>query len=59
MPLYPFQCTKVECGIEEERVCKYSEIENQVCTQCGSPLVKILSAPNSFKFKGVKGSVSM
>lgn len=57
MPLYNFVCK--ECKKEIERVCRYSEITAQECKECGGELEKSLSAPNTFKFTGVKGSVTM
>ena len=57
MPLYEFKC--MACLKIEEKICKYSEIESQVCSSCGSPLHKNVSATDNFKFNGVKATSSM
>lgn len=57
MPLYDFDCKT--CDKVVEKICKYSEIEQQVCPNCGAKLQFRKSAPASFKFNGVKGSNTM
>lgn len=57
MPLYDFECKA--CDKVVEKICKYSEIEQQVCPNCGAKLHFMKSAPAGFKFNGVKGSNTM
>lgn len=57
MPLYEFDCK--ECDEVVERICRYSEIENQVCPNCGAKVQKRVSATENVKFNGVKGSHTM
>lgn len=57
MPLYEFDCKT--CDKVVERICRYSEIKDQVCPNCGAKVEKRESAPAGFKFNGVKGSNTM
>ena len=57
MPLYEFKCNKCENILE--KICKYSEIENQVCSVCNEKLHRNLTATENIKFNGIKATVSM
>lgn len=49
MPIYEYQCT--DCGHRFEVMQRLSEEPIATCTECGSPVEKLLSAP-AFQFKG-------
>lgn len=49
MPLYDMKCN--ECGECSEVMCKYSELDEQSCPECGSELERVVSTTN-FSLKG-------
>lgn len=57
MPLYQFDCK--QCDEVVERICRYSEIDNQVCPNCGTKVEKRLSATENVKFEGVQATSTM
>ena len=52
MPLHIYTCVNEQCDTEqEERLVKFSEVDDQKCKKCGEPLVLIPSYGN-FSLKG-------
>jgi putative FmdB family regulatory protein len=49
MPLYEYKCTK--CGVQFEKIQKFSDPLVTICPTCGGPVEKMLSSP-AFQFKG-------
>ncbi|HEY2234021.1 MAG TPA: zinc ribbon domain-containing protein [Candidatus Angelobacter sp.] len=49
MPLYEYQCKK--CKHKFEKIQKFSDRPIKKCPECGSPVEKIMHAPN-VQFKG-------
>ncbi len=49
MPLYEYQCKK--CKHKFEKIQKFSDPPVRKCPECGSPVEKVMHAPN-VQFKG-------
>ncbi len=49
MPLYEYQCKK--CKHKFEKIQKFSDPPIRKCPECGSPVEKVMHAPN-VQFKG-------
>ena len=49
MPLYEYQCKK--CKHKFEKIQKFSDPPVRQCPECGSPVEKVMHAPN-VQFKG-------
>ena len=49
MPLYEYQCKK--CKHKFEKIQKFSDQPIRKCPECGSPVEKVMHAPN-VQFKG-------
>ncbi|MFL6390097.1 MAG: FmdB family zinc ribbon protein [Terriglobales bacterium] len=49
MPLYEYQCKK--CKHKFEKIQKFSDRPIKKCPECGSPVEKVMHAPN-VQFKG-------
>ena len=49
MPLYEYQCKK--CKHKFEKIQKFSDQPIKKCPECGSPVEKVMHAPN-VQFKG-------
>ncbi|HEX4605521.1 MAG TPA: zinc ribbon domain-containing protein [Candidatus Angelobacter sp.] len=49
MPLYEYQCKK--CRHKFEKIQKFSDRPIKKCPECGSPVEKVMHAPN-VQFKG-------
>lgn len=49
MPLYEYQCKK--CKHKFEKIQKFSDPPVKKCPECGSPVEKVMHAPN-VQFKG-------
>ena len=49
MPLYEYQCQK--CKHKFEKIQKFSDPPVRKCPECGSPVEKVMHAPN-VQFKG-------
>ena len=49
MPLYEYQCKK--CKHKFEKIQKFSDRPIRKCPECGSPVEKVMHAPN-VQFKG-------
>jgi putative FmdB family regulatory protein len=49
VPLYEYQCKK--CKHKFEKIQKFSDPPIRKCTECGSPVEKVMHAPN-VQFKG-------
>lgn len=49
MPLYEYRCRK--CGVQIEKIQKFSDPLLTTCEQCGGELEQLLSAP-AIQFKG-------
>jgi len=42
MPLYDVKCTK-GCGYFNDVFCLLADVEKMICTECGSPVVRLIS----------------
>ena len=52
MPIYEFQCTDPNCGVEFEMLLPFDQYQDpQVCPDCGSPANKLVSL-GDFVLKG-------
>ncbi len=49
MPLYEYRCRK--CGIQVEKIQKFSDPPLEICETCGGQLERLLSTP-AIQFKG-------
>ena len=49
MPIYDYECPS--CGHEEALLCKHEDADYQICEDCGSSLIRKLSAPKGHKAK--------
>ena len=49
MPLYEYRCRK--CGIQVEKIQKFSDSPLETCAACGGQLERLLSTP-ALRFKG-------
>jgi putative FmdB family regulatory protein len=49
MPIYEYECG--DCGTRTEAIQRFADEPLTVCSSCGGPLTKLMSAP-AFQFKG-------
>lgn len=57
MPMYEYKCPK--CGTLETKVVNIENSNRQLCSNCGTYLQKLVSAPKTIKINGVKATTSM